>query len=98
MKKKALLISCFNWYKARLETVRQMILKDYDVTVLIADYDHIGKKKIRERYPECTYINVPEYKRNLSISRVRSHIIFGKEVGKRLKSLRPDLIDRKSVV
>lgn len=69
-----------------------MILKDYDVTVLIADYDHIGKKKIRERYPECTYINVPEYKRNLSISRVRSHIIFGKEVGKRLKSLRPDLI------
>ena len=41
-----------------------MILKDYDVTVLIADYDHIGKKKIRERYPECTYINVPEYKRN----------------------------------
>lgn len=92
MKKKALIISCFNWYQPRLEPVRQLLLNKYDVTVLIADFDHIKKQKIDKKYLECTYLKVPEYKKNLSLSRIRSHLVFGKKVAHYLKKVHPDLI------
>lgn len=92
MKKRALLISCFNWYQSRLAPVRQLLLSEYDVTVLIADFDHISKQKITKRYSECTYIKVPKYKKNISLSRIRSHLVFGKAVHYYLRKLQPKLI------
>lgn len=92
MKKRALIISCFNWYQPRLASVRQFLLKKYNVTVLIADFDHISKQKINTKYSECTYIKVPEYQKNISIARIRSHLVFGKTVSFYLKKLRPELI------
>lgn len=92
MKKKALIISCFNWYQPRLAPVRQLLLNEYDVTVLIADFDHIRKQEIDKKYPECIYLKVPEYKKNLSLSRIRSHLVFGKKVAYYLKKLCPELI------
>ena len=91
--KKALLISCFNWYKTRLEPIRELLLeKGYEVTILIADFDHITKDTVKERYGECTYIHVPEYKKNLSPQRILSHLSFGKNAGKRIVKEQPDLV------
>ena len=91
--KKALLISCFNWYKTRLEPIREILLeKGYEVTILIADFDHFNKAPIRNKYPECVYITVPRYKKNLSIRRVYSHLFFGREVNKYLEKEQPDLV------
>ena len=91
--KKALLISCFNWYKARLEPVREILIeKGFDVTVLIADFDHIQKKPIEKKYEECTYVQVPPYSSNLSLQRIQSHLAFGKEVKKTLERLNPELV------
>lgn len=93
MKKRALLISCFNWYKGRLDSVRDVLIdKGYDVKVLIADFDHIRKTSIQKKYTECTYVKVPEYRNNLSISRMRSHIVFGQWAKRFLKNYQPDLI------
>lgn len=92
-KKNALLISCFNWYKQRLSVIRQLLLNDeYNVIVLIADFEHISKQNIKEKYPECTYVKVPRYTRNLSVSRVKSHLAFGKAVEQFLDKIVPDLV------
>ena len=91
--KKALLISCFNWYKARLKPIRDLLIgTGYDVTVLLSDYEHITKKTIKDRYEECTYIHVPQYKSNMSFQRIHSHLSFGRSVGDKIKEYKPDLV------
>ena len=91
--KQAFIISCFDWYKSRLMPVREVLIEhDYNVTVFIADFHHINKTPIEKKYPECTYIHVTHYKKNLSIKRIRSHLMFGREIGKRLNEIQPDLI------
>ena len=93
MRKKAVLISCFDWYKSRLEPIRELLReKGYDVIVLESDYDHIKKEPVAIRYQECTYIHVPEYNSNLSIFRIRSHLSFGKSVAKWLERITPAII------
>ena len=91
--RKALLISCFDWYKSRLQPIREILIgKGYSVTVLEADFDHIKKAPLTNRYPECTYVYVPRYKNNVSVSRIISHLKFGSTVAKRIKQWKPDLI------
>ena len=41
--------------------------KGYEVSVLIADFEHIHLAPVNLRYPECTYVQVPGYKKNISI-------------------------------
>lgn len=91
--KKAILISCFNWYKSRLKPIREILVdKGYEVIVLVSDFDHISKKPVKHIYNECNYIHVPEYRKNISIQRIKSHMKFGKEVNKYLFQFSPDLI------
>ena len=91
--KKALLISCFDWYKARLEPIRAfLIMQGYDVSVLLSDYDHIHKASIPQKYEECTYIHVPAYQSNLSFKRIRSHLSFGKQARQYISETKPDLL------
>ena len=91
--KTAVMISCFNWYQTRLILIRDILLeRGYEVTVLIADFDHIRKTTHEKLFPECTYIHVPTYQRNLSIQRILSHLSFGREVEKSIKTKKPDLI------
>jgi len=91
--KKALFISCFDWYKTRIEPMYQLLIKEnYQIKVLIADFDHIKKERIVEKYKECTYINVPKYKKNISVQRIKSHLVFGRKVKEELLSFNPNLI------
>ena len=91
--KTAVLISCFDWYKARLEPVRELLIdRGYKVIILESDFDHIKKREIEMRYPECTYIHVPKYMKNISLQRIWSHIFFSKQCGRMIGQLKPDLI------
>ncbi|MBO6140222.1 MAG: glycosyltransferase [Ruminococcus sp.] len=91
--KKALIISCFDWYEKRICAVRECLMsKGYSVMVLTSDYDHINKTYRKTINDECTYIHVPAYKKNLSVQRIISHLSFGRGVGKALKTVKPDLI------
>lgn len=91
--KKALIVSCFEWYKERLEPIRDLLVgRGYDVTVLTTDFNHTQKAERQERFEACTYVHVPPYRSNLSVQRIRSHLCFGREVGAFLEKLRPDLV------
>jgi len=93
MPEQALLISCFDWYRERLAPIRDLLLsKGHAVTVLTSDFDHLHTRPVEEKIPECSYVHVPPYRRNLSFRRIVSHLAFGREVGKQLESLRPDLV------
>lgn len=91
--KKAVLISCFNWYEKRLKPIKEILEKlGYEVDVLNADYNHILKKTCDKKLSEITYFSVPKYKKNISIQRIYSHLYFSNHVYKWLKENNPDLI------
>ena len=91
--KEAVVVSCFNWYKTRLEPICESLKRrGYKVEILIAAYDHISKKEIEHKYDECIYIDVPHYRSNVSVGRVHSHIQFGKKVEKIIREKEPDLL------
>lgn len=91
--KKAVIISCFNWYFARIEPIREeLLVKGYDVTVLISDFDHINKCRYASTISECEYIHVIGYKKNLSLQRIFSHLEFGRKVNSRINAIKPALI------
>ena len=90
--KKAILISCFDWYEARLKPIKEILENEYNVSILTSDFEHISKNRIKNRIDACEYIHVPSYKKNVSIKRIFSHIVFGKKVGKRINKICPDLI------
>lgn len=91
--KKALLISCFDWFKARLAPIRDLLIcQGYDVSILTSDFNHIKKRTVDERFSECTYIHVHPYKKNLSLDRIISHLYFGKQAAEFIEKEKPDLI------
>lgn len=90
--KKAVLISGFGWYERRLEPVKQILNEKYEVLVVLSDFLHISKKPVENKMEDCIYIHVPTYKKNLSLNRMFSHLIFAKSVFNLLKKEKPDLI------
>lgn len=91
--KTAILISCFDWYKSRLEPIKKYFEKrGYDVRVLTSDFDHIRKEKIIDKNPDCMYIPVIKYKKNISIARILSHYFFSRNINRYLNDTKPDLI------
>lgn len=90
--KKAVLISCFDWYRDRVIYYEKYLHeKGYDVQVWMSDYNHF--KKVRVTPIEgCNYIHVYAYKKNLSIARLLSHFDFGEQMYGVLKNERPDVI------
>lgn len=90
--KKALLISCFDWYEKRILPFAEAINQEYDVRIVLGDYDHINKRVYDRLEDGCEYIHVIPYKRNISISRVVSHIGFGHKINGFIKDYKPDLI------
>lgn len=95
MEKKALLISCFDWYESRIVYVeRYLISKGYKVKIILSDFDHRDKKykKEHENIESVEYVSVPKYKKNLSISRIYSHLIFSKLASKKIRNNNPSLV------
>lgn len=94
MMKKALLISCFEeWYKNRLKPICGLLNNcGYEIKCLLSDYNHISKKYTDKKTKECEYIHVPEYKNNISLQRISSHLFFGKKVNEVIDEYKPDIV------
>ncbi len=90
--KKAVLISCFDWYEKRLEPIYRILSRKYKVTIFLSDFDHIKKETIRKKHDNINYIHVLPYKKNISICRILSHILFAKKIITNIKKDAPDLI------
>lgn len=90
---KALIVSCFDHYATRLKPIKDFLVKnEYNTVILTSDFNHVKKEPISEKHPACTYLTVPEYKKNISISRIYSHFVFAYKVKRFLNQYKPDLI------
>lgn len=93
MKKKAVLVSCFNYYDNRLSYIKKLLEdKGYSVDYITSDFDHISKQKYIISSSDTTQLKVPKYKKNLSIQRLYSHYIFGRKLLDKLNVLKPELL------
>ncbi len=94
LQKKAIIISCFDWYENRLKYVeRKLQSMGYDVKFLFSDFNHT--KKIYQRNyvkDNVCYIHVRGYQKNISIQRLISHYYFAINVCKNVKDENPDLV------
>ena len=92
---KCLSISCFDHYPTRMESINAFFADHgYDVTYVITDYQHFEKKRYSCSYSRTKTIqlHVPAYKKNISPSRLISHYVFSKKLGRVLKKETPDII------
>lgn len=94
MGKKAILIGCFGWYDDRLKYIENYLTKaGYEVFVVISDFDHIKKEKIKgPSGKNLIYVKVPEYRKNISLKRLYSHFVFCKGTEKIIHKKRPDFV------
>lgn len=76
----------------RLKLVKEVIQDEYEVTMFLCDFSHNRKAEVVKRDPECVYLHIPPYKKNLSIQRIISLLNYGKQIGERIRNLKPDLI------
>ena len=90
---KCVIISCFDVYENRCKGIINFYLqKNCDVTYLYSCFHHYTKSANKNNYEYGEKIQVPQYKKNLSLSRLYSHFVFSKSVRKRLEEIKPDIV------
>lgn len=93
MAKKCVIISCFNHYETRTKKLIEYYTSiGYTVFYVVMAYNHFEKAHTIQNIPNTIYVEVPEYKKNLSFKRLFSHFLFSQKVAVLLKSINPDLI------
>lgn len=94
-KKSAIIISFYRWWEIRQKYFANWLEEHgYCVKYYTADFDHISKQYgAGEKLPSIgSYVHVPAYKSNISISRIVSNVIFAKKIYDVLKNEKPDVI------
>lgn len=93
--KKALIISCFDWYSQRLKYIERFLIEcAYSVSIFLSDFSHQSKSRNVEHNDKenIHYVHVLEYKKNISMQRIVSHYIFSKKIVGELKEENYDLV------
>ena len=93
--KKAVIVTPFDnySYNVRIKFVEEYLQKiGYNVKILSSDFDHRNKEKYQNDRKGLELLKVPEYRRNLSLSRIQSHRVFARKSVKRALQLQPDLL------
>ena len=92
--KKAYIISCSDHYGHRLWAVDEVLRGlGYETVYLTSDFDHNTKKPFTFTGENSVQIHAKPYKKNLSIDRILSHMLFSKDVFDYIeKGEEPDLI------
>lgn len=89
---KVAIISTFDTFFDRVDLLKEYYQsKNAEVTVITSDYSHRLKEKYRNEKADVQ-IPVREYKKNLSVDRLRSHDEFAKKTKAYLETLLPDII------
>jgi len=92
--KKVLIISCFidKIENARPYLAYKFFRNNYDTKVIYSEFSHTFKKYIKYEDEHFIPIKTLGYKRNISFSRILSHIIFALKIKGIIKKEKPDLI------
>ena len=68
-------------YHVRIKYLEKWLSEEgYNVLVLSSDFDHRSKTKYQTKRGNLELIHVPTYKKNVSLSRIVSHIVFSKKI------------------
>jgi glycosyltransferase involved in cell wall biosynthesis len=91
---KALLVSGYGFrYDIRFKYVRSIFEeRGFLVKMVFSDFDHLKKERVSYEDAQVIGIKVPTYRKNISIRRLYSHIIFSYKLRKVLKLEKPDII------
>ena len=91
--KKAILISYYDWYDKRLIYLEEELKqRGYIVQYYTSNINHLTKEKIKDSNKQKILINVPMYKKNISIKRIYSLYVFSKKISKIIKREKPNFI------
>lgn len=92
--KTAYFISSTNHYNVRTgKFVNDYIKKGYDVIYVTSDFDHMTKKRYYfNEYKNSKQLHVISYKKNLSIIRILSHLMFSYKTFYMLLACKPELV------
>lgn len=90
---KAVVLTCYESNEERMKLViKSLELEGFEVVSYTSNFSHI-RKEYRNNIPEgMIALNALSYKKNLSISRLYSHNRFAKDVFKRVRGDKPDLL------
>ena len=90
---KAVVLTCYESNEERMKLVIQsMKLEGFEVVSYTSNFSHI-RKEYRNSVPEGVIaLKTNPYKKNLSASRLYSHNKFAKDVFKRVREDKPDLL------
>ena len=92
--KTAYFISSTNHYNVRTgKFVNDYVKKGYDVIYVTSDFDHMTiKRYCFNEYKNSKQLHVISYKKNLSISRILSHLMFSYKTFYMLLACKPELV------
>lgn len=90
--KRVVVISGTNHYEERAKSVIGEYQKEHEVIYLTSDFDHVTKQRYEIGFSFAQQLHVLGYKKNLSVSRILSHIMFSVKTFFRLCKLKPDII------
>lgn len=94
MKEKALIISA--WFRpcsnSRAYMVNEYMKKKYKTKLVISDFSHHKKEKIKYDFEDVILIPTISYKSNISIRRIVSHINFAKSAAKLIEEENPSIV------
>ncbi|MBO0419511.1 hypothetical protein JZO80_04990 [Vagococcus fluvialis] len=90
---KIAIISCFETYQNRIDDMKKYYLsRNNEVVIIKSNYLHFKKQYIGKKDEDTVLIDVPSYKKNISIKRIISHFMFSKRTLKYLNNNDFDLI------
>lgn len=92
--KTAYFISSTNHYNVRTRKfVNDYVKKGYDAIYVTSDFDHMTKKRYNfNEYKNSMQLHVISYKKNLSISRILSHLMFSYKTFYMLLTCKPEVV------
>lgn len=93
--KKAIIVTPFDSYSYNVRIrylEKYLLMLGYSSIVLSADFDHRSKTRYNIKRDNLELLHVPEYKKNISFSRIYSHYVFSKMVVDRIKQSNVDLV------
>lgn len=90
--KRVVVISGTNHYEERARSVIEEYQTEHEVIYLTSDFNHWTKEYYVLDLPFAKQIHVPDYQKNISVSRIWSHIVFSTKVFFQLCKLKPDII------
>lgn len=90
---RVVIVCSFDTYEARVDMIYEYF-KDRgdDVSVIVSDFCHVHKDYRKIEKKDYIPVHAKEYRKNLSIARMKSHHYFAKEAFDKVKDLKPELL------